>query len=103
MSVVTESSVRIPFGFLDDNRTLHCPRCAAFHVDLPERKLTEPVTLGPVPFHCWATCPTTGDPILLQTDRAGRDRAAADDRAARSVQLGLVPAAPAPRSDDAQP
>ncbi len=63
MSVVTESSRRVPLGFMWDNVTLHCPRCARYHAGLEERKFSEPV-LGE--WTHWATCPSTGEPILLQ-------------------------------------
>ena len=45
-----------------------CSRCGGAHEGLPVRRFhrsIEPGIEGVFWFHWWATCPTTGDPILV--------------------------------------
>jgi len=43
-----------------------CPRCKGAHV-LPTKKFTSPlIDANGIMWTHWSTCPTTGDPILIQ-------------------------------------
>lgn len=53
-----------------DTRTIDqvgCARCdGEGHKQITFTKFTRPVEAGPYVFSYWATCPTTGEPILMQ-------------------------------------
>ncbi len=42
-----------------------CPRCGEYHYHLPIKALTREAQVGEVVMPFWASCPTNGEPILL--------------------------------------
>jgi hypothetical protein len=62
------TSEKLSYDPVDDQYLLegikHCPRCKGAHAFLT----VIPFAIPAGKFDCWGTCPSTGDPILLQVE-----------------------------------
>jgi hypothetical protein len=81
----------------------NCARCGGTHSDLPVKRFERPVApaeMNGLAWDRWATCPTTGDPILIM-DAASRGVADVVEKLDRMLDrpLGPIPE-PAPNLED---